>query len=398
MIDRGCGALLYDHLGREYLDLWAGGGVCSIGHSHPRYVEAICAQAEALSVGSFSSSVRSEYLALLASATPGRLNRVQFYSGGAEAVEAAVRFARSRTGRGGILTFAGAFHGKTAGALSMAGGPLRSQYGPPDGRTAVSMYPGTVISDDGAVTAAIIRARQVIEHDLAGHLAAIVVEPVQGTAGNVVPSDGFLAGLRELADEFGALLIFDEIITGFGRTGAMFAAQKVGVYPDAIIVGKGMGNGMPISGIIVDDDLADAPPFTDPSGSSSSYGGNPLSCAAGLATLQVLLEEQLINNVRDVGSQLRENLVRSVGDMPHVAAVRGVGLLIGVDLLDPASGSPLGPEHCARLFDLTLRAGLIVPAYASRVRINPPLCMTAEQADRAVAGFAQALKTLADDL
>ncbi|NJP20639.1 MAG: aspartate aminotransferase family protein [Hydrococcus sp. CRU_1_1] len=301
VIERGEGAILWDEQSKSYIDLFAGVGVCSIGHSHPRFVATITEQLNKVIVGSFSTKVRAEFGELLASVTPENMDRYQLFSCGSEAVEAALRLARSYTKKSNFLSFWGGFHGKTWGALGLCGVDFKNDYQPmPPGYTKVPYaecyhcpfnltYPECKL-------ACVDFARKTIEQELKGNLAAIVVEPMQGTNGNVIPPAPFLPALRQLANDFNALLIVDEIITGFGRTGQMFASNSLDTNPDVIVVGKGMANGLPISGLISNDELSSAEPFAKPSGSSSSFGGNPIVSAAALATLQVILDENLVEN------------------------------------------------------------------------------------------------------
>ncbi len=278
-IDRGEGAVLYDVDGNRYIDLLAGVGVASLGYAHPKYVAAMQRQVARVHVGSFTTEHRAALVKLLAELTPGDLNRSQFYSSGAEAVEAALRLAKSRTGHTEVIGFWGGFHGKTGGVLPVLGSSFKHALGP--------LMPGAYLSPYASCARCAFGKtypscewhcvdflRKKIEVETTREVAAIIVEPIQGTAGNVVPPPGYLQLLRELADELGALLICDEMITGFGRTGKMFAIEHEGVLPDIMTVGKGFGGGFPMSGVIAREELAFSKPWANPSGSSSSYGGN----------------------------------------------------------------------------------------------------------------------------
>src|SRR5436190_6885153 len=298
-IEKGRGATLIDLDGNTYLDLNAGVSVASLGHAHPRYVAALKAQLDAVTVGSFTSKPRAELTRLLAELAPGELRRVQFYSGGAEAVEAAIRLARSFTKRSDIIAFTGAFHGKTAGVLPLSDVSWKTAVGPLPGGHHLAPYADPTRfagSPSECVDAAIAALRRVIEHDAGGRPAAILVEPIQGTAGNIVPPPGFLPRLRDLAREYGALLIADEMITGFGRTGLLFGCNHENVVPDVMTIGKGMASGFPMSAVISTDEIVAAEPFSLPSASSSSYGGNPLAAAAALATIETIVAEGLVEN------------------------------------------------------------------------------------------------------
>ncbi len=308
-IDRGEGAILYDVDGNRYIDLLAGVGVASLGYAHPKYVAALQRQVARVHVGSFTSEHRAALVTLLAELAPGDLNRTQLYSSGAEAVEAAVRLAKSSTGHHELVGFWGGFHGKTGGVLPVLGSSFKHQLGPLMPGTYLSPYAGCArCAFDKAFPACgwhcVEFLRKKIEVETTRDVAAIIVEPIQGTAGNVVPPPGYLKELRRLADELGALLICDEMITGFGRTGKMFAIEHEGVVPDVMTIGKGFGGGFPMSGIIAREGVAFAKPFANPSGSSSSYGGNPLAAAAARITIETILEEGLVEHARRLGATM----------------------------------------------------------------------------------------------
>jgi 4-aminobutyrate aminotransferase-like enzyme len=341
-IDRGEGAVLYDVDGNAYIDLLAGVGVASLGYAHPKYVAALQRQVARIHVGSFTTEHRAALVKLLAEIAPGDLNRSQFYSSGSEAVEAAVRLAKSRTRRQELIGFWGGFHGKTAGVLPLLGSGFKHQLGP--------LMPGAYLSPYASCARCAFDKtfpscewhcveflRKKIELETANNVAAIIVEPIQGTAGNVVPPPGYLGMLRRLADEIGALLICDEMLTGFGRTGKMFAIEHEGVLPDVLTVGKGFGGGFPMSGIIAREDVAFAKPFANPSGSSSSYGGNPLASAAARIAIETILEEDLVEHARRVGETMLAELKHWEREIPIVSDVRGRGLMLGMDLVVPGT-------------------------------------------------------------
>lgn len=398
-IEHGRGAILTDFDGREYLDLNAGVSVASLGHAHPRYVAALQAQLEAVTVGSFTSKPRAELTRLIAELAPGDLGRVQFFSGGAEAVEAAIRLARSYTKRADIIGFVGGFHGKTAGVLPLSDVAWKEAVGPlPSGLHLApfpdpTWFPG---SEAECVAQAMSALRRVIAEHAGGRPAAILVEPIQGTAGNIVPPPGFLTELHGVAREHGALLIADEMITGFGRTGLMFGCDHDTVVPDIMTLGKGMGSGFPVSAVLSTDAIVAAEPFSLPSASSSSYGGNPLAAAAALVTVQTIRDERLADNAARVGGVLLDGLRRIASRHCSIANVRGKGLLVGFDLVRPrpsraasafAEGVPdplLPKDGCVKFFKECLANGLILMGYTPRVRIHPPLILSADEATRAL--------------
>ncbi|HKT81744.1 MAG TPA: aminotransferase class III-fold pyridoxal phosphate-dependent enzyme, partial [Vicinamibacterales bacterium] len=230
--------------------------------------------------------------------------------------------------------------------------------------------------------------------DTSGRLAAVIVEPIQGTAGNIVPPAGFLRHLRDVCTRAGALMIADEMITGFGRTGLLFGCNHDDVVPDIMTMGKGMASGFPVSAVLSTDEIVAAEPFSLPSASSSSYGGNPLAAAAALVTLQTIREERLVENSARVGTLLRDGLDALAARHPSIANVRGKGLLIGFDLVDCRSRAPLSKAGCVAFFKDCLSNGLILMGYTQRVRIHPPLILTADESDRALSILDRALERL----
>jgi len=388
-IERGRGATLTDIDGRTFLDLNAGVSVASLGHAHPRYVAALTQQLQAVTVGSFTSRPRAELVRLIAALAPGNLRRTQFFSGGAEAVEAAIRLARSYTRRTDVIGFTGGFHGKTAGVLALSDVAWKAAVGPLPPGYHLAPYPdptrfaGTASECVENARAAL---RRIIEEDAQGRPAAILIEPIQGTAGNIIPPPGFLPRVRDAARECGALLIADEMITGFGRTGKVFGCNHDDVTPDVMTIGKGMASGFPMSGVISTDEIVAAEPFSLPSASSSSYGGNPLAAAAALVTIETIVEEDLVENSARVGRLMLDGLEKIAARRGTIANVRGRGLLIGFDLVtDPETKRLLPKDACVRFFKECLADGLIAMSYSPRVRIHPPLVLTADEATQALA-------------
>jgi 4-aminobutyrate aminotransferase/(S)-3-amino-2-methylpropionate transaminase len=391
VIKEGKGRWLVDMDNRRYLDFMAGVAVCSLGHSHPKYISGIKEQLEKVTVGSFTTETRLALLRLIASLAPPGLDKIQLYSGGAEAVEAAVRLAKSYTKKFEILGFWGGFHGKTGGLLGLIGDPFKKGWG--------VLHPGLHLAPyadcyrcpfkmayPGCGLFCLEFVRKVIENNTAGSLAAIIVETMQGTAGNVIPPPEFLPGLLEIARENEALLIADEMITGFGRTGMMFGSNHTGIVPDIMTIGKGMGNGFPISGLVSTDEITGSTPFSKPSSSSSSYGGNPLASAAALATIRTIVEESLVENSRKVGEYLLDGLRRLQETYDFIGEVRGCGLLIGVELVkDRETKEPLDKGLTKQIFLETLKRGMVSMNYKPNFRINPPLTLTQEEAGQGLA-------------
>ena len=390
-IAEGHGCTLVDADGNTYLDLVAGIAVASIGHSHPRFVAALTEQLKRLVVGSFTTEARGALVKLLARLAPGALRRTQLYSGGAEAVEAAIRLAKSYTKKHEIVGFWGGFHGKTSGVIGLLGDPWKQGWGPLPGGTHLVPYADCYrcplkLNYPSCGIACLDFIRQQLKTTTAGSIAAVLIEPMQGTAGNVIPPPEFLPGVQDIAREHDALLIADEMITGFGRTGKMFGCDHTETTPDAMTIGKGFGGGFPVSGLISTDEITASLPFAEPSASSSSYGGNPLAATAALTTLQTIVEDGLTDNAARVGALLLRELQALQDKYEFIGDVRGKGLLIGMDLVkDRETKEPLPSATTERIFRGALQRGLLVMSYFSRVRITPPLILSEQQARDAVA-------------
>ena len=363
---RGEGATVWDDQGRSYVDLVAGIAVNALGHAHPAVVEAVSRQVATL--GHTSNLVATEPSLRLAErllALAGRPGgRVFFGNSGAEANEAAFKLAR-RTGRGSVVSAEGGFHGRTMGALALTGQPAkRAPFEPmPDG---VSFVP---YGDAAALTTAV-----------GPHTAAVVLEPVQGEAGVVVPPTGYLRAAREVTARHGALLVLDEVQTGVGRTGAWFAHQhEAGVDPDVVTLAKGLGGGLPIGALLAFGAAAD---LIQPGQHGSTFGGNPVSCAAALAVLDTVESEGLLTRATVLGERLRAGIAAT--GHPVVVGVRGVGLMLAVQLDRPVAAAA---ETAAR------HAGFLVNAVGpSTIRLVPPMVLTDQQAD----AFAAALPGVLD--
>jgi len=389
--DHGNGATLTDADGNRYVDFFAGVGVASLGHGHPGLADALATQAHRSIVGTFATPERARAFELLSNAAPGKLKRHHLYSGGAEAVEAALRLARSATRNHEVVSFWGGFHGKTAGVLGLIGDESKQGYGPLEGGRYQVPYadcyrcPFKMTYPECGLFC-VEFARKQIKNSSAGAIAAVIIEPFQGTAGNVIPPDDFLPAVKEIARENGALLIADEMITGFGRTGKMWGVEHSGADPDIVTVGKGMGSGFPVSGVLLSDELGKAEPFGKPSASSSSYGGNPLAAVAVAATLDAIANENLVENSRTTGARLLGRLLELKEKYEFVGDVRGRGLMIGIDMVrDRATKEPLGRGVMELVFKESLRRGLVIMGYFPRIRINPPLVITPAQADAGAA-------------
>ncbi|MEO8448837.1 MAG: aspartate aminotransferase family protein [Gemmatimonadota bacterium] len=402
-IDRGEGATLIDVDGNRYIDLLAGVGVASLGYAHPKYVAAMQHQVSRCHVGSFTTENRAVLVRLIAELAPGDLNRTQLYSSGAEAVEAALRLAKAKTGRTEVVGFWGGFHGKTGGVLPLLSGSFKHGLGPLMPGTYSSPYASCArcafnMTPDSCAWHCVKHLRKKIDLETTNDIAAIIVEPIQGTAGNIVPPPGYLRALRALADEIGALLIADEMITGFGRTGRMFAIEHDNIVPDIMLVGKGFGGGFPMSGIIARESVAFAKPWANASGSSSSYGGNPLAAAAARVTIETIIEENLVEHSRRLGELMQAEIRSWEQEIPIVRGTRGKGLMIGFDLVRPGSTELLDKAVTRKIFDSLLGRGVLAMIYNPEVRINPPLVIAEAEAMQALSIMKEVLSDAAGRL
>ncbi|MFA5405486.1 MAG: aspartate aminotransferase family protein [Ignavibacteria bacterium] len=398
VIEKGEGCIIEDADGNKFIDFFAGVGVASIGYNHPKYVKMMSEQYSKIHVGSFASKNRAELSKLLSEIAVGDLKRTQYYSSGAEAVEAALRLAKSYTKKSEFIGFWEGFHGKTQGVLGLLGDNFKSNLGPlPFGRYSTP-YSNCrrcpfFLKYPECNWACIDFIKKKIRYETTNDVAAIIVEPLQGTAGNVVPPEGFLIKLKKLAEEIGAVLIADEMITGFGRTGKMFGCQHDGVVPDIITIGKGFGGGFPMTGLMARDEVIFSKPFANPSGSSSSYGGNPIASTGALAALRIIIDEGLVDNSKNVGEYMMKRFNELKEKYPVIGEVRGKGLMIGVELVeDRKTMKKLDKKYTQMLFKEALNRGLIMMGYNPDIRINPPLVITKEIAEEGINIFEEAIK------
>src|SRR5262245_58369151 len=390
VVERGSGAVIQDVDGNLYLDCTAGIAVTASGHCHPKVVEAITDQAGKLlhmSGTDFYYQPQIDLSQRLAELGPGPdKRRVFFTNSGAEALEAALKLARWHTGRSRAIAFFGAFHGRTYGAMSLSGSKLvhRRGFSPLVPDIHHTPYPR------GCTTCALpnttcVCAKQ-IEETLFKRVAppeevdAIFVEPIQGEGGYHVPPAGFLPALREMCDRHDILLVVDEVQTGMGRTGRMYACEHWGVDPDIICLAKGIASGMPLGAIVAREDVMDWP-----SGShASTFGGNPVSCRAALATLD-LLEQGYIANAGERGSQLKRGLRELRARHRVVGDVRGLGLMVAMDVVREDDPHALDPARRDAIVQEVFHHGLLLLGCGeSAIRFCPPLCISAAQIDTAL--------------
>jgi 4-aminobutyrate aminotransferase / (S)-3-amino-2-methylpropionate transaminase / 5-aminovalerate transaminase len=390
VVDRASGCTIVDVDGNEYLDFVAGVAIGSVGHCHPHYIKRLSEQLGRFTFGSFATETRARFLELVSDLLPEGITHLQLFSGGAEAVEAAFRLAKSVTKKFEFVGFWGGYHGKTAGVIGLLGGSYRNHQGPFPPGMHLSPYASCYrcpwnLKYPSCGLACAEHLRNVMKNDTQGEVAAIILEPMQGTAGNVIPPDDFVQAVREIADEFGVLLIADEILTGFGRTGTMWACQQFDLEPDIMTIGKGIGGGFPLSAVASSFERMSAPPFGEPSGSSSSYGGNPLAAAAGLGALELIIHERLVENSARVGAVMLAALKELQEKYRFIGDVRGRGLMIGVELVaDRKTKAHLDKTITRALFHEALERGLITMSYSHIIRINPPLVISEDEAMRGV--------------
>jgi len=401
VIERGAGAVVEDVDGNLFLDCAAGIAVNSTGHSHPDVVKAITSQAGKFLHMSgtdfyYEPQVRlAEELAAIAPIRGGV--RSFFGNSGTEAIEACLKLSRYATGRQNIIAFIGAFHGRSMGSLSLTASKAiqRRGFGPLLPGVYHAPYPDRYRCPLGSTPATVADACvDYIEQQILTHLvspdevAAIVVEPIQGEGGYIVAPEAFLQRLRELTTKHGMLLVVDEVQSGMGRSGKMFAIEYTGVEPDAMAIAKGIASGLPLGVAVARTGLMAWPPGAH----ASTFGGNPVSCASALATIG-LLRGSLVQNAAEVGAHLMGSLQALAAKHPMIGDVRGRGLMIGVELVrDRQTKERASEERDAVVSAAFSRGLLILGAGKNAVRFSPPLVLTREQADTAVEIFDAALE------
>jgi putrescine aminotransferase len=364
---RASGTTIWDHSGKAYLDFAGGYGVFTLGHSHPRVVSAVRAQLDEMSLSNKTmfDPLAGRLARALAEIAPGDLEISFFANSGAEAIEGALKLARAATHRTKIVATHDAYHGKTFGALAVSGTPAyKAPFGP--------LVEDVVHVPFGDVVA--------LEEALVG-AAAFIVEPVQAEGGVIVPPPGYLSRARELCDAAGALLIADEVQTGLGRCGFLFACDRDGVVPDVLVLAKGLSGGvMPIGAYVTRPSIWNAAYAKTPLIHTSTFGGGPLACAAALEALAVLHDEDLVENARVCGERLLTGARAIAREYPSVLRdVRGLGLLVGVELSNEGYGGTIVPEM--------LKAGVTVAWTLNRqrvIRLEPPLIVTASEIETAL--------------
>ena len=402
--ERAEGAYVYDQDGTRYLDFTCGIGVTNTGHCHPKVVQAVQEQAAKLLHGQANIIFHPPLVELadeLRTVVPEGLDSFFFSNSGAEAVEGAVKLARHATGKPNVIVFQGSFHGRTAltMALTTSKTIYRVGYQPLPSGVFVAPYPYAYRY--GRINSIRWSAEETVEFCLRelelllqtqtdpSETAAILVEPVLGEGGYVVPPPGFLKGLRRICDEHDILLIADEVQSGFGRTGEWFAIEHFGVTPDILVMAKGLASGLPLSGVAARRELMEK---WIPGSHGGTYGGNAVACAAAVATIRVIREEGLLENATRMGAYLTERLGELRADF-SIGDVRGMGLMIGVEFTD-MTGSP-NTDLAKAVGKNCLKQGMIILTcgpWNNTIRWIPPLTVTQEQIDEALVIFKAALE------
>jgi len=398
LVERGEGPYLIDADGRRYLDFTCGIGVTNTGHAHPRVVKAIQEQAARLLHGQANIVVHTPMLDLageLLGVVPAPLDTFFFTNSGAEAVEGAVKLARHATRRPNVVVFQGSFHGRTNLTMAMTTSKTnyRAGYQPLAAGVFVAPYPYAYRYgwDESSTLAFCLRElKHLFKSQTAPQeTAAIVVEPVLGEGGYVVPPDGFLPALRELCDDMGILLIADEVQSGFGRTGRWFAVDHLGVVPDVLIMAKGIASGLPLAGLAARRELMEE---WTPGSHGGTYGGNVIACAAAAETIRVMRDERLIENAHAMGQVLMAGLRQLQKAHPEIGEVRGRGLMIASEFTDPDGAA--GTQRAKAVVQAAFQRGLMLltcGSYDNVVRWIPPLIVNAAQIEEGLETFEQAL-------
>jgi acetylornithine/succinyldiaminopimelate/putrescine aminotransferase len=366
-VERAHGCVVVDKSGKEYLDLLAGIGVASLGHTHPAVVQAVKNQAErylhAMVYGEYIQVPQVRLARRLAEVVPAPLSVTYFTNSGTEAVEGALKTARKYTGRSRFISFTGSFHGDTFGSLSVGGNPLyRAPFEPL--LPTVTFLPFNDLD-------ALVHIDETV--------AAVIIEPIQGEGGVRIPDREFLPALRQRCNAVGALLIFDEVITGFGRTGKLFACEHWQVAPDILVLAKALGGGMPLGAFISTPEIMATLSTDPPLAHVTTFGGHPVCCAAGLASLAVILQEKLPQRAQVKGEEFLQKLQSLLG-IGGFCGVRGRGLLIGMDFSTP--------EATRRFTQNCFAAGVILGWTLHQdtvIRLAPPLVISSAEIDQAVA-------------
>ncbi|MCX5726224.1 MAG: aspartate aminotransferase family protein [Candidatus Saganbacteria bacterium] len=397
-VTRGRGTYLFGADGKKYLDFAPGIAGTNIGHCHPKVVAAAEKQIHNLIHACAGIVYYEQNIALaekLKEIAPGDLSMSFFCQSGSEAVEGALKLAKYVTGKPGIICFKGSFHGRTLGALSITTSKEKYQkgYKPLLPNVFVAPYPYLFQAGGKAEKLAkkcLSETEKILKKNK-GKIATMIVEPIQGEGGYVVPPKKFLQGLRALCNKHNVLLIFDEVQSGFGRTGKMFASEHFGVIPDIMALAKALASGFPLGAVVSTEELMTK---WSPGAHGGTLTGNPVSCAAALATIDVIENEKLAKNSEELGNYFKKKLEELKGKYPVIGDVRGLGLMIGVEFVKSGTNEP-NPEAVKFILKECLRTGLILISCGTCdqvIRFIPPLSVSKEEIDQAFNIFEKALE------
>jgi len=404
VVVEGRGATVRDIDGKEYIDCYAGISVVNAGHCHPKIVQAIKDQAERLihcCSYVYHTIPAAELASRLATLAPGGLRKTFFGNSGAEANECALKLAKKYTKRHEIIALECSFHGRTIGTLSVTGQAARKRYDMGPYLSGVFFAPapycyrctfGQEYPECNLACAR--RLEAVVRFHSSSNIAALIVEPVLGEGGIIVPPEGYFKTIREILDAHNILLVVDEVQTGFGRTGKLFAIEHYGVEPDMITLGKAIAGGPPLSACLAPAEIADA---FEPGDHLSTFGGNPVSCAAAIANLEVLEEDRLVDAAREKGGYLMRRLEELKHSHELIGDVRGRGLMVGVELVKDERSRKPAVEEAFRLKEKARDRGVLLGyggVERNTIRFQPPLVITEEQIDEALTVFDDALSTI----
>jgi 4-aminobutyrate aminotransferase len=394
-------AELWDADGKRYIDFAVGIAVCNTGHCHPKIMAAAKAQCDLFTHTAFQVSAYETYIALaerLNELAPMEDAKSIFFSTGAEAVENAIKVSRIATGRHGVIAFKGGFHGRTALTSALTGKIIPYKAGGGIPVPGVFHAPFPVPHHGISVEDALAGLDTLFKVDIeAKDVAAIIIEPVQGEGGFYQAPPEFLQALRRICDEHGIVLVCDEIQTGFGRTGKIFAIEHSGVVPDLITVAKAMAGGFPISGLVGKRSIIDVP---GPGGMGGTYGGNPVACAAAHAAISVIQEEKLCERSLGIGARMTQRLneMKARHDLPPIGDVRGLGAMVAFELVREKGGNEPDPETTARFTAKALENGLVILAcgyWGNTIRLLAPLTIPEEQLEEGLNIIEQSLAEIA---
>lgn len=395
VVEKAQGAVVTDVGGREYIDCFAGISVVNAGHCHPAVVAAAREQLEKLvhcCSYMYYSQPTADLAEKMAEITPGRLKKSFFANSGAEAIEGALKLAKLYTGKHEVIALQASFHGRTWGALSVTGNSGRKRRGGPYAPgVAFAPAPYFFRSRHATSEECAQALEEIIRFSTSGDVAAFIAEPVLGEGGIIVPPPDYFTEVKKILDRHNILFIADEVQSGFGRTGKMFAIEHYGVEPDILVTAKGIADGFPLAAFTARDEIAAA---FQPGDHLSTFGGNPVCCAAALASICVIEQEHLCAKATQDGEYILSNLRALQKDLPVIGEVRGLGLMIGIELVGNEDLEP-APARAEAVRESCLKKGLLVGvggAYGNVLRIQPPLVISKEQLDFALQTISTALE------